>query len=655
MILISTKAQTVRYATRVVEVSSESGSKQYAAQRILGRPDAMPQGGESPSSWMPKSAKSSSDHIQVAFETPMKIMQVAVFENLNPGSIKFIYLVDAKGNLHKVYTGTPGSITEEIRVLRKTFSLTKYEVTGVRIEIAPSKVNGNVQIDAIAISDSDAPIEAKINMAPDSEFGSRPENLGANINSEYSEVLPVISPDGKTLFFVRDDHPDNTGRHENIDIWYATLNTNGEWSVAENIGPPLNNKAHNFVNSVTPDGNMLLLGNQYFKSGLTENGASVSFKEKDGWSFPVNLDIVNYYSHNEFTEFNLSNDGKAILMTLERDEGQGGRDIYVSFRLDEYKWSEPMNLGSQVNTPGDETSPFLAADGTTLYFATNGKSTYGKHDVFFSKRIDSTWQNWTEPLNLGPDINTAGADAYYTIPAAGDYAYFVSTANSYGRSDIFRIKLPEAVQPDPVVLIYGNVYNKRTMEPLGAKILYEILPGGREAGIARSQTESGEYKIVLPYGKNYGFRALAEGFISENDNLDLTEVAEYKEIKKDLYLAPIEIGEIVRLNNIFFDYDKATLRSESYPELDRVVDFLSTNSKVEIELSGHTDSKGSDDYNMTLSQNRANAVVDYLIERGVNKDRLISKGYGKTKPVATNETDEGRQFNRRVEFEILKK
>ena len=180
--------------------------------------------------------------------------------------------------------------------------------------------------------------------------------------------------------------------------------------------------------------------------------------------------------------------------------------------------------------------------------------------------------------------NLCYLDNFYTIPASGTHAYFVKNG------DIFRIKLPEEVRPDPVVLVYGNVYNKKNDKPVGnANIKYEILPGGAEAGVAQSEPGTGAYKIVLPYGSNYGILALASGYISVSDNLDLTEVADYAEIKKDLYLAPIEVGEVVRLNNIFFDYDKATLRSESFPELDRVVDFLASNSKVEIELSGHTE------------------------------------------------------------------
>jgi outer membrane protein OmpA-like peptidoglycan-associated protein len=223
-----------------------------------------------------------------------------------------------------------------------------------------------------------------------------------------------------------------------------------------------------------------------------------------------------------------------------------------------------------------------------------------------------------------------------------------------GESDIVRVKLAEEVRPKPVVLISGKVYNAKTKEPMSANIEYENLADGSNAGVAVSSPANGEYRIVLPYGKNYGFMAYAEKFIAVSDNLDLTQVAEYKEIERDLYLVPLEVGSTIRLNNIFFDFGKATLRPESYPELDRLLGYMAQNSKMKIELSGHTDNVGSDDANLKLSDDRAKAVVEYLISKGVEVERVVAKGYGKTKPVGTNDTEEGRQLNRRVEFTILK-
>ncbi|HTE10743.1 MAG TPA: OmpA family protein, partial [Chitinophagaceae bacterium] len=207
-----------------------------------------------------------------------------------------------------------------------------------------------------------------------------------------------------------------------------------------------------------------------------------------------------------------------------------------------------------------------------------------------------------------------------------------------------------------VLLVSGNVYNVKTKKPLSASLIYETLPDGAIAGSGISGASDGAFKIVLPYDKNYSIRASADHFfaISENLNLDSLVKAGYKEIHKDLYLAPIEIGQVVRLNNVFFDFDKFDLRPESFVELDRVVDLLKENPGIEIEMSAHTDSKGSDDYNMKLSDNRAKSVSQYIISKGIASSRIVSQGYGETKPVAGNETDDGRQLNRRVEFKIMK-
>jgi len=242
------------------------------------------------------------------------------------------------------------------------------------------------------------------------------------------------------------------------------------------------------------------------------------------------------------------------------------------------------------------------------------------------------------------------------MDAGGEFAYLTSSDGAFGASDIVRVKLLEKEKPNPVVLVSGNVYNAKTKEPLTAQLIYQTLPDGIDAGTGISSPVDGSFKIVLPYDKNYSIRASADKFfaISENLNLDSLIKAGYKEIHKDLYLAPIEIGQVFRLNNVFFDFDKYYLRPESFVELDRVVKFLNEYPNIEIEMSAHTDFKGSDEYNFKLSDNRARSVMEYILSKGIAAKRIISQGYGETKPVATNETDEGRQLNRRVEFKILK-
>jgi outer membrane protein OmpA-like peptidoglycan-associated protein len=221
--------------------------------------------------------------------------------------------------------------------------------------------------------------------------------------------------------------------------------------------------------------------------------------------------------------------------------------------------------------------------------------------------------------------------------------------------DIMRIGLPEAARPKPVILVSGRVLDAKTKQPVVAQIHYELLPEGKDIGVARSGPTTGEYKITLPSGGRYAFRAEAPGYIAVNDNLDITTLKEYRELTRDLYLVPIEVGQTVRLNNIFFDFAKTILRDESFPELNRMADLLKSNPTMEIEIAGHTDNVGTDESNLALSRNRAIAVSDYLASKGINRSRMKVQGYGMSKPLATNDTEEGRQQNRRVEVKILKR
>jgi outer membrane protein OmpA-like peptidoglycan-associated protein len=483
------------------------------------------------------------------------------------------------------------------------------------------------------------------------------QNLGRNVNSRFSELVPIISPDGKTLYYCRDHHPENLDLYygSNQDIWYSELQSDGSWSEAKNMGSPLNDRYPNAPSSVTPDGNTLLLLGVYNRDGTHEKGLSMSHRTKDGWSFPEKLYIKNYYNNITSTSECLSSDGKAVIMSLVRKDTKGiNSDLYASFLLNNNEWTEPMNLGPAINTDSSEWGPFLAPDGITLYYSSDMPGGFGSNDVYITRRLDSTWKNWSKPENLGPLVNTSGSESYYTVSAKGDYVYFCNTNHSYGRGDILRMALDKKeFKPTPVILISGKVLNAKTNEPIEAKVFYETLPDGKEAGIARTNPMTGEYKIVLPAGSKYGFRAEADGYFAINDNIDAIKIEEYKEIERNLSMLPIKKGEAVRLNNIFFDYDKSDLRPESFPELDRLVKFLNDSEKLIIEVAGHTDNIGTDAYNNKLSKDRAAAVANYLITKNISKNRISSKGYGKTKPVSTNNTEEGRQLNRRVEFVIV--
>lgn len=485
-------------------------------------------------------------------------------------------------------------------------------------------------------------------------------NLGPQVNSEYSETMPIIAPDGRTLFFCKKDHPGNVNFSvkPNDDVWVTYQLDDGKWSEAQNMGWPINNDGNNTVISVSPDGNTLLLMNHYSSDGnkVTGAGISISNRTQNGWEIPKNIEITDFYNDHpkNYSEYCLSADKQILMMTVQRKDSYGGKDVYVSFKEGD-AYSKPVNLGEVVNTFADEISPFLASDNQTLYFATAGKRGYGDADVFVSRRLDDTWLNWSEPENLGPEINTTGWDAYYTVQASGTYTFLISTQNSLGQGDVFKIQLPIAARPKPVVLIYGKVLNFKTNEPIAAGITYQDLTSNKIAGNALSSPVDGTYKIVLPNGKNYSFLAERDNFYAISDNIDLSDLTEYKEIERNLYLNPIEKGEVIRLNNLFFDHNKATLKAESYQELDRLIDLLNQYQSMIIEISGHTDSDGSTEYNYTLLQERAKSVLTYLIAKGIQSQRIVSKGYGETKPIADNSSEAGKAKNRRVEFIILEK
>ena len=480
-----------------------------------------------------------------------------------------------------------------------------------------------------------------------------PMNLGPNINGAFDDILPVIAPDGNTLFFCRGYSPENIGGGKQ-DIWYSENQSDGTWGMAKNIGIPLNNRENNYLCAITPDGNTALISDAYSSPSNGQRSIAIARRTADGWSVPRPVVIRNYYNDSRYTEYTLANDAKTLILAAERKDSRGGKDLYVCFLQPDSTFSEPVNLGDSVNSMLQEATPFIASDGTSLYFASDGHGGYGAFDVFVSRRLDSTWTKWSKPENLGSTINSPGWDLYYTVPASGDYAYFVSFTNTMGSGDIFRIRLPEKVRPRPVVLVNGRVLNKKTNEPVEANIIYEILPAGIEEGRARSTPTTGQYTIVLPAGAKYGFRASADGYVSVNDNLDLLEQQQYTTITRDLFLVPIEVGSVVELKNIAFEYNKAALTTDSYPELKRVADMLMSSNTMTMEISGHTDSKGGDEYNMRLSEARAQTVVDHLLATSkIAKSRLVAKGYGKTKPRDTNDTAEGRANNRRVEIEIL--
>jgi OmpA-OmpF porin, OOP family len=657
-------AQKLQWATKVIEFSSELTPIQYSAKQALGKPNVLPSGGQSPNAWAPDRPKRK-EFLKLGFDNPMKIRQIAIAESHNPSAIFKVYAYDEAGKEYLVNTLNPMVVPLKGRMLNIFMEETPYSVVAVKIEFDGAAIPDYYGIDAVAISDSKYPIIADIPTMQMLASGILIEALDKNVNSEYSEYNPLLSPDGKTLYFSRKNHPENIGGvNDKEDIWYSELDSAGRWQLAKNMGPQFNNPGPNFVNSiqsVTPDGKsaIMVLGNKYLPNGKMVAGVSISSNVSGEWSKPIALNIANDYNFAEKANYFLTNNRQTLLMSVEREDSRGDRDLYVSFMLADSTWTEPRNLGDVVNTAAEESAPFLASDDKTLYFSSKGFSGYGGSDIYVSRRLDDTWTNWSDPENLGPTINSPLEDLFFNIPVSSEFAYY-SRGVSETNTDIFRVKLPIVKNPDPWVTVSGKILDKTTGKPIGAKIVYERLPDGKELGIAQSDPVTGSYEIRLPAGAMYGIRAESEGKLSESQNLDLRNIQTDKVINdQNFNLSPIQVAtirenETITMNNVFFDFDKWVLKSESYPELNRVVKLMQEKETLEIVIAGHTDAQGSDEYNLKLSERRSKAVADYIIGKGVPAARIKSVFFGEEYPVDTNDTAEGRKKNRRVEFKITK-
>jgi OmpA-OmpF porin, OOP family len=646
----------VQWADEVVSFSSayseSNNSYSYKALQALGSPSVLPSlNFNSPCAWS-SSTESGKEFIEVKYSSPIKAAQVIINESFNPGCITSVELYGADKKLLKAFYDSTGFKKSDLTLpLTFVFEKTLESVVSVKVQLNTGLVNGYNHIDAIGISGSSIPY--KIDIIPIDYKGVMPqkERLPFPLNSKHAELLPVISPDGKSLYMVREAYPDcpeTTLQH----VWKSEISSNSTFSDPIYFSEPINNKDNNAVCSVTPDGQKLLLMNAYKPDGTMSKGVSISEKDGDGWSFPKVQVIEDYRNDNNYGEYALTNDGKTMLMTTQRLEGFGNKDIQVSFLKEDGSWTKPKNLGPTINTAASETSPFLASDGKTLYFSSRGHLGYGNSDVFMSTKLSDSWDDWSDPVNLGPAINSKLFDAYYTIPAKGDYAYFVNYTDT-SKGDIFRVKLPESARPKPVVIVKGRVLDGETKLPLGSTIAYESLVQNKELGIALSNSKDGFYSIVLPAGDFYGFHANANGYYPVSQNIDLKNISEFKEITADLLLFPVKVGQKVKLNNVFFDTGKFSFRKETIGELDRLVAFMKKNTTVTISIQGHTDNVGDDAANKLLSSNRAKAVYDHLLKNNIEALRIKYEGFGELKPVDINTTEAGRQNNRRVEFLIL--
>lgn len=475
---------------------------------------------------------------------------------------------------------------------------------------------------------------------PVKNYVFKPVNLGDSINTSDLEYFPSLTIDGSKMIFTR--------RVASDEDFYESDFIDGRWSKAKPLGGKVNTNFNEGAQNISQDGQLLVFTGCNYPEGEGSCDLYFSIKTNTGWSEPQNLGpVVN----TDFWESSpsLSPDKRDLYFASSRAGGFGGRDIWVTHRMPNGKWSRPQNLGESVNTSGDESCPFIHADNETLYFNSNGHTGYGMTDLFFSKKINDSI--WAPAENLGYPINNIDDQGSLIVAADGKTAYYASDgADTRGGLDIYSFQLRDDIRPLKTLWVKGKVYDKKTYAGLPSSV--ELTNVKTDRIVSKIQTdEDGNYLITLPVGNDYAFNVNRRGYLFYSDNFSITPNTDSVFIV-NIALQPIEKGASIVLKNIFFETGKFDLQNESKSELDKLVELLNDNPNLKIQIDGHTDNVGQQKDNLELSNNRAKSVVVYLLSKGINQQRLSYKGFGATKPVADNNTETGRAQNRRTELYV---
>ena len=511
-------------------------------------------------------------------------------------------------------------------------------------------------------------------------------NLGKGINSPYDEYAPVFAPYDSIVYFTS-RRPSKFNKHRNRyvnndyyeDIYYTSYKL-GKWHPAALFVKRINTWGNDAIIAIDPHGNQMII-----RRGTGKGTFYItSRKDIDRWKRPREVIHKINRKYNFESTLTFSHDSNYVYFVSDRPGGKGGKDIWYTRRDPILGWTRPKNLGDVINTPYDEEGVFLTQNDSVLYFSSKGHNSMGGYDIFRSYRLPDG--RWSEPENLGYGINTPGDDVFIFVNKDGRTGYFTSNTqdSSYGGYDIFEfffytpkplltedskdqliaflarpvneitLEPPVPIKMMRLTVVKGVVTEYGTNKPLDATI--EIVDNSTQKVIQKIKTNAttGEYMVMLPSGKDYGMSVNAPGHMFYSENFNIPATQGYQEIVKNVQLMPMDPGSKVVLRNVFFDFNSATLKPESYPELNRLAKILKQYPGIVVEISGHTDNIGSFQYNMKLSKRRAEAVVQYLIAQGVPPESLVAKGYGPTKPIAPNTTEEGRALNRRVEAKVLK-
>jgi outer membrane protein OmpA-like peptidoglycan-associated protein/tetratricopeptide (TPR) repeat protein len=473
-----------------------------------------------------------------------------------------------------------------------------------------------------------------------------PINMGPEINTADDEYLPVATADESMLIFTR--------KIANNEDFYKSMKLDTKWQTATYLSNQINTPNFNEgAQSISQDGKYLFFTGCNRPDGLGRCDIYIAQKKGNDWVKPFDLSPPINTPGWE-SQPSISADGRTLYFVSNRKGGYGGYDIWKS-TLTPKGWGEPENMGPNINTAFDEQSPFIHPDDSTLYFCSNGWPGMGNKDLFISRRAKNNGE-WQKPQNLGYPINSNGDENGLTITANGTYAFFASNnLKGYGGYDIYTFELPAAIRPQMVTYVKGIIKDAVTKVPLEASV--EIIDLQKDLALYQdySSPTNGDFLATLTTGKNYGLNISKNGYLFYSENFSLIGHQPKNAFNISVLLEPIAVGNKVILKNIFFDTNRFDLQPISMAELKKLIDFLNLNPTVKIEISGHTDNVGNDQFNQTLSENRAKSVYQYLSDHGITPTRLVFKGYGKTQPIVPNTTDENKAQNRRTEFKIIAK
>lgn len=485
------------------------------------------------------------------------------------------------------------------------------------------------------------------NSARMESFDPRP--LPPEVNFFPMQYFPVLTIDGQGIIYTRRL---GVSMDFDEDLVISRKNENGAWQEPETFSENINSENNEGTCTLSADGRSLIFTSCYGREGYGSCDLFISYKTGDSWSVPENLgSVVNGPSWE--SQPSLSADGRTLYFVSNRPGGVGNRDIWVTTRDENDAWTTPRNLGPSINTRYEDVSPFIHPNNTTLYYASNGRTGFGGYDIYYTQRRGESWE---EVKNLGAPINTGEDQVSLFISSDGLKGYYSleDQSDPQVKSKLYEFDVPEDMQVAArTFYVTGTITDAETGEPLEAEIeLFDILSEERTA-LVSSDAENGRYLIVLAEGSEYALYVNGAGYLFNSASFNFEEGQHLESVTRDIALTPIRQGSESVLNNIFFETDKYALRDKSTTELDKVVRFLEQNPEVRIEIAGHTDNVGTPAYNLELSARRAGEVYNYLVSKGIDKERLVSKGYGQTQPAFANDSEENRSRNRRITFRIL--